>query len=45
MGKIMSEREWYGSAEHFRTEKNYDDYKKGKNRKRKSILGFNKLLK
>lgn len=31
-GKIMSERKWYSSAEHFNTEKSYDEYKKSKRR-------------
>lgn len=26
---MMSKEKWYGSAEHFRTEKSYDEYKKG----------------
>lgn len=34
----MSEKEWYGSDEHFKTEESYQEYKK---RKLKSSLKFN----
>jgi len=31
---VMSERKWYGSAQHFRTEKSYAEYKAGLKRKK-----------
>ena len=35
MVKLMSERKWYGSSEHFNTEKSYEEYKKSKRKVQK----------
>ena len=42
---VMSEEEWYGSAEHFNTEMSYEDYLKKLNNSGLKTPTFKELMK